>query len=195
MNYYWLSGHDSAAHSVAYSPKGSPLSHYLAPIIEKEKLSELPFPLSINSISIDNTGLKKGPLCDEVIDFQPNNLAWPLMSSRLKETIESSLTGQEPLRWISARLVGKTVEYIYYLPFFTAKMDVLDINRSVFVGPWHTLLKPYYDSKKASLFSIFNGDTMFWQISSRIYVNEVIKKEIETMGLTGICFIKARMTP
>ncbi len=39
------------------------------------------------------------------LDYQPNSLAWPLMSERVKLLIEKNLTGTEQLTWVSENLL------------------------------------------------------------------------------------------
>ncbi len=194
MNYYLLSFNNSYTKTIAYSPKGSPQPHHLISQIDSKQLNEFPFDMKLHSAAIGKSGIEVGDISDEHTDIQPNNLAWPLMSLRLKEIIDSSLTGNESLTWISIKLVGKTKDYTYFLPFFSDKRDILDIEHSIFVGPWNTLLKPYFKSQKVKTLAFFNGDPNNWQVSSRLYVNDLIKKKIEQSGITGISFTKARMT-
>ncbi len=190
--YYWLCFNEDEGNTVAYSSVGSPLPHRLIPLLKEAK--ELPFSLYLHEVSVDATGLKKGDLSDEQLDYQPNNMTWPLMSSRLKSIISAHLTEKDKVRWISAHVVGKTMQATFYLPYFTEKMDVIDKKGSIYTRFSDTSIKPVFDSKKVQPFAVFHGDTMFWQITSRLYVNESIKRDIEKAKLTGIQFNRVKLS-
>ena len=194
MKYYWLSFDESVGHTVAYAPKGNTQPADLISIIEDQGLKNLPFSFQLYSIGINAGGLQVGEISDKHLDSQPNNLALPLMSQRLKDVIVSSLNGNEPIRWVSAKVLGKTAVFPYYVPLFTEKMDVLDDEKSIFVGPWRTLLKPYYKQSKIDCYAFFNGDPNNWLLSRRLYVNESIKCKIQQLNLSGVQLIEARTT-
>lgn len=177
--YYWLCFNEDEGNTVAYSPVGSPLPHRLIPLLKEAK--ELPFSLNLHEVSVDATGLKKGDLSDEQLDYQPNNMTWPLMSSRLKSIISAHLTEKDKVRWISAHVVGKTMQATFY-------------QGSIYTRFSDTSIKPVFDSKKVLPFAVFHGDTMFWQITSRLYVNESIKRDIEKAKLTGIQFNRVKLS-
>ena len=69
---------------VAYAPDDSPLAYELAE--QMKNSTELPFDLT----------LREG----ELQDFLANSLAWPLMSSRMRSTVEKNLTGAEGIDWV-----------------------------------------------------------------------------------------------
>ncbi len=60
------------------------------------------------------------------VDMQPNEFAYPLMSTRMKELIESHLTGEEGIVWVPVDVIGPDEKRIYYIPRFTKELDVLD---------------------------------------------------------------------
>lgn len=94
-NYYLLSGKNNPKVASAFAPEGTKLAHEL--ITELDDANELPFKLNLVKLTVGKNGLiKSNDLSDlkEIwLDYQPNSLAWPLMSEKLKGVIENNLTG------------------------------------------------------------------------------------------------------
>lgn len=184
MNYYWISINHRVS-TVAYASKGTPSSHEL--ITEIEDNSALPFALQLHEVSVKDK-LEKGELSDHFYDYQPNSLAWPLMSERMKSIIVSHLTGLEPIAWKEVVVVGSTTSKLYYIPLFTSKLDTLNMAESIFVPSSGIVLKPCFKRKEVEKYAVFHGYCKFWRITTQIYINEDIKKELIDSGLNELSF-------
>ena len=101
MNYYWISINNRKVSSIAYAPEGTPVAHEL--IHDVVGKSMLPFPLELHSAT-DKDYLRIGGVSDLFFDYQPNSLAWPIMSERMKTIIESHLSGGECIEWKSVQV-------------------------------------------------------------------------------------------
>ena len=185
MNYYWISINNDAVSTVAFSPEGVPVSYKLIDLMVDRK--HLPFSLELHNIIVASS-IERGDISDNFYDYQPNSLAWPLMSEKMKTILESNLTGNERVNWKTVMIHGKTVSKIYYIPMFMDNLDTLDINETVFVPSSGIVLKPCFDSRKIKKYSMFHGHNRFWQISTQIYVNEEIKKSLLLAGINELCF-------
>ena len=140
LDYYWLTT-DNTARSVAYAPKGlSRPWELFETIIEADSL---PFRMIIHSVDVKEE-LIVGPVTDQIVDFQPNSLAWPLMSQTMKHIINSNLYGNEGIVWKSVILQGKTNEYEYCVPMFTRHLDTLDKEHTVFAPAGGIVVKPVF---------------------------------------------------
>ena len=186
MEYYWLSFNEQQIKTVAYAPAGTPLSHRIISEMKGKEL--LPFDFEIHQV--DSTdGLVRGYSSSLHYDYQANSMAWPLMSDTLRSIIDSCLTGREDLSWIRARLIGKDNDvFNYNIPFFNSFLDTLDTERSVIAKSSNMVIRPCFNKEKLKEFSVFHGPTMFWQITSKFYVNEIIMESIISQNLTGVSF-------
>lgn len=191
MNYYWISIINELVSTVAYAPKSTPISHEL--IATMDKSDTLPFTLNLHKvISYDNC-IKVNDKSDIFYDYQPNSLAWPLMSEKMKNIICSHLKGEERIKWKEAIIIGNNENRHYYIPMFTSKLDVLNEQETVFVRASGIVLKPCFDKTKVEKYAIFHGPTRFWQITTQIYVNESIRKDLIQAGIKELSFSKVRI--
>ena len=101
MDYYWISINNDIVSTIAYAPKGTPVSHQLIETIET--IDVVPFSLELHDVIISKT-IIQGGLSDVFYDFQPNSLAWPIMSEKMSHIIASHLTGFEGKEYISTIL-------------------------------------------------------------------------------------------
>lgn len=193
--YYLLSCKDGREPlASAFAPKGSKADHEL--IEELNGVNELPFDLSLIKLDVGKNGLIKSDdltgIKEKWLDYQPNNLAWPLMSQRLKLVIETNLTGNEQVDWITCKIMGDNEERLYFIPRFNNMLDVLDLNKTVFVKGTDHIIKPVFAATKVSMYSIFSMPSSYnlWKITSGIYVCETLKKVIKKQNLTGLDFEK-----
>ncbi len=75
----------------------------------------------------------------------------------------------------------------YFLPKFSKKLDVLDLDKTTFVRNTNLIIKPSFDSEKIKDFSIFPllGDYDEWKITSSNFVSESLKKLIQKELIIG----------
>ena len=172
--------------AIATSPKGVPAPYE---IIEKiEKLGTLPYTLTLK-----HPFFKNGELCfdDDFSsiktiwnDCQLNSVLLLLCSEALRTIIDTQLTGNEGIRWISCNIIYQNEKKTYHFPLFTKILDVLDEERSFYGGREKTfsnLIKPvfaYSKIQRYSIFSLWNENGYPCKISSSVYVSENIKKAI-----------------
>lgn len=112
-----------------------------------ENREDVPFSLELREVFIASK-LIVGEVSDVFYDYQPNSLAWPIMSERMKSIIASHLTGSECVEWKSIIINGKGISKKYYIPMFTRKLDTLNISESVYVPVSGIVLKPCFDKEK-----------------------------------------------
>lgn len=189
LDYYWLTT-DSTAKSVAYAPKGLSRPWELFPLIIET--NHLPFRMIVHSVDIKEK-LVVGPVTDQIVDYQPNSLSWPLMSQTMKQIINTNLNGNEGIVWKSVILQGKTNEYEYYIPMFTKYLDTLDKAHTIFAPPSNIVIKPVFMKQIVNQYAVFHGNSFDWKISSGIYVDSIIKKELESAHLKGLSFSKVKV--
>lgn len=141
-------------------------------------------------------------------DFMPNTLSGTMMSERLKNVIEEYLTGEEHVDWISCNVRCKDESRVYYMMRFNKKLDVLDMEKTLFFEDEEdiddeteeekeekekTIYIPVYSLAKIKKLSVFHKPSSynFWRLPLVFYVNEDIRKRIKKEKLTGMAFEKA----
>ena len=195
-NYYFLSWEQKATTASAFAPEGTKLDHELIP--DLDGLTELPFELQLVKLTLKKDGLIRSNDLTNLksiwLDYQPNSLAWPLMSGRLKAIILEAMTGKECINWITAKVKGLDEYRNYYIPRFEKILDVLDFDHTLFVKNTDHIIRPHFSNAKVHQYSIFHSPNRYdlWKITSGLYVNETLKNKIQKNQLTGITFEKAR---
>lgn len=183
----WKEGKDPLAS--AFAPEDTKPSYEL--ISDLNGLNELPFELDLIKLDVDINGLIKSNDLSNLIeiwrDYQPNSLAWPLMSERMKSIVEDNLTGDEGIDWISALVNSSQEKRKYYIPRFNTELDVLNFEKTMFIDGTDHILKPVFDSSKLGSYTMFIKPSSF-QITPGIYIKETLRKIILKEKLTGISF-------
>ena len=149
-----------------------------------KKIKETEQSLTIND---DINGLK-----EMWLDYQPNNLLWPLMSEKLKKVIERHQSGNEGTDWIKCKISGNKEEKTYYILRFNNALDVLDFAKTIFVKETNHIIKPVFSLPKIAPYCIFTKPYThhLGKITSALYVSEKLKKAITQEGISGIAFEK-----
>ncbi len=190
IKYYFFSPRHNKDATIAQAPEGTGLAFEL--IKELESSDEIPFEFDLvrlletkkELIQIsDLTGLQ-----EIWLDFQPNSLAWPLMSSKLQSIIENNLTGKEAIEWLQATISGNGEKRTYFIPRFIKKLDVLNEEKTIYVPGTDHIIKPSFDLSKIKEYMVFHQPSSFWQITSGIYINESLKRIIQKEKITGANF-------
>ncbi len=176
---------------IAFTKGDTPIAHDLVPLLRGK--DSIPFILYLKRVinegghfsKLDDiSGLKK-----PWMDFQPNNLAWPIMSERMKLVIEKFLLADSDVEWLSVQIIGGNEERRYYLPRFKRKLDVLNIEKTIFVEGSNHIIKPVFSAEKLSNnIHFFHKPGIFWEITSGLYVSTELRDEIIKEKLTGIEF-------
>lgn len=198
--YYFLSWkHGKEPTASACAPKGTKLAQDL--ISELNGRNELPFELNLVKLEVGKSGLIESNdltgLKEVWLDYQPNSLAWPLMSEKLKSVIEANLTGNEQIDWIACNIKNGNDEKPYFVLRFNKMFDVLDIQKTMFVQGTDHIIRPVFATSKISSYNIFTKPSShdLWKITSGLYVNEALKKAIQKAKLTGVDFEKISVSP
>lgn len=169
---------ETANTGVAYAPDDAPLAYELSEQMENE--NQLPFSLE----------LREG----EAQDFLANSLAWPLMSLKMKNLIESKLTGEEGIDWIKVNVKDRGENREYFVPRFRERLDVLDMSETTFVDGTDHIIKPCFSLSKIQCYSLFHKPTQSWRVTGSLYVNESLKQAIEEHKLSGVAFERTSVT-
>jgi len=191
MNEYFFLG-DKNHHKTAfaYTEAETPLAHQLIPGLRTA--THLPFDLVLKKVyrhkGVLETSNDLSDLKHEWVDYQPNNLAWPLMSEKMMQVIDRNLTGKESIVWMKAFVKSVHEKKIYFVPRFEKQLDVLDEQQTVFVEGTTHIIKPVFSLIKVRKYSMFHKPRMFWEISSALYINEIVKAEILKEKLSGVSF-------
>lgn len=189
--FFFLTGSNSRKIASAFAPDECELAHRLIP--QLEGINTLPFKLELIKLSVGVNGLvKSNDLTDLTqiwLDYQPNSFAWPLMSEKMKMVIVQNLTGKENIDWISATIKGNNEQKIYYIPRFNKMLDVLDVEKTMFVPNTNHIIRPCFSLQKTLDYAVFHHPSPIdtWKITS-LYVNEAIKKAILKEKLKGVVF-------
>lgn len=190
--YYLISAKNKPDVASAYAPEGTKLAHEL--ITKVEGLDELPFEFSLVKLSTGKNGLIKSEdfanMKEIWLDYQPNSLAWPIFSLKLKSLIEENLTGQEGINWIKAKINFKDEQKIYFIPRFSDKLDVLNKDKTMFVPGTEQIIRPCFSLSKVQNLNVFHKPSSFWQITPEMYMCEELKKLLQKEKATGIEFEK-----
>jgi hypothetical protein len=127
-------------------------------------------------------------------DYMANQLGYIMISERFKNIIESELTGNEGIDWITAKIHANEECRTYYILRFNKILDVLDMEHSRFMGrdpsiPSNVVV-PCFSLAKVSQYSVFNMPHAFdhWKIPGGIFVCNNIKKAAKKANLTGVGF-------
>jgi hypothetical protein len=196
--YYFLTIKNYHEIASAFTPEGVKLSNELIP--ELEGKNELPFSLQLVKLSVGKHGIIKSndlsSLDNIWLDFQPNSLAWPLMSERFKNLIIENLTGNECVNWISVLVNGSSESRLYYVIRFEKMLDVLDLNQTLFVKGTDRIIIPHFDIEKVKNYSIFHKPSSngLWKITSGLYISEELKQLITKEKLIGPSFERVRVS-
>jgi hypothetical protein len=188
----WKDGKEPLAS--AFAPKGSKADHEL--IKELNGISKLPFELSLVKLDVGKNGLIESKdltgLKEVWLDYQPNSLAWPLMSEKLKLIIAANLTGNEQIDWISCNVKNGNEVRPYFILRFNKMLDVLDVQKTMFVQGTEHIIRPVFANSKIIAFNVFSKPSLhdLWKITSGIYISEILKKAIQKANLTGLDFEK-----
>jgi hypothetical protein len=195
--YYFLTIENYHEVASAFAPKDK-LSQDLIPQLEGR--DDLPFSLELVKLSVGKNGLIESKDLSQLdniwLDFQPNSLAWPLMSERFKKLITENLTGKEAINWIKVVVNGNNESRFYYILRFEKMLDVLDMNQTLFAKGTDFIVRPHFSLEKIKEYSIFNKPSShdLWKITSGLYINEKLRKAIIKEKLLGPAFERVRVS-
>ncbi|WP_299550655.1 DUF1629 domain-containing protein [Seonamhaeicola sp.] len=123
------------------------------------------------------------------LDYLPNDLAFPLMSKRMKKIINDKISEREAIKWIEAKVNYKGNSKEYFVPLFTKALDVLDVKRTKYVPGTDHIIKAFFSKEKVIKYNLFHkpaSEDHLFKITSDIYVSSEIEKVITKEKLSGI---------
>ena len=162
--------------TVAYAPDTMSSCHEIREGIPLENMISIPFSMELRNVSVKSI-LIEGDISDRFYDFQPNSMAWPVMSEKMKAIIASHLTGLEYIDWKEITINGKTESRKYYVPFFKRKLDILNKSKTM-ISPYGIIMIPCFDKEKIQGLAAFHCPDFDWRIPLKFYINELIKKDL-----------------
>jgi hypothetical protein len=172
----------------AYTDEPTPLAYELIP--ELQNKIEVPFDFTLKKVTKSKSGLLVSTDISELkykwLDYQPNNLAWPLMSEKMKTLIEQNLTGEEGIVWMKVIIKADLERRLYFIPRFKQKLDVLDENKTKFVKNTNHIIFPFFSADKIKKFSIFHTPSDFCEITLDLFIDEKIKDQLMKEKITGV---------
>jgi hypothetical protein len=190
MKYYLLTFKYPEGTAFADTTGETPIAFML--IEQLKGKTKLPFALQLKKVSMGKKGVISNPDISGVkhrwMDYQPNHLAWPLMSERMKKVVADNLGGKEKIEWIEAEIIAGKEQRAYYIPRFKKKLEVLDREKTVFVKGTDHVSKPCFAAEKVLHYELFHGEEMFWQITSALYVSEKMKETLIREKISGTGF-------
>lgn len=165
-------------------------------IIDKISVTgEMPYEFTLKRVSFS-----KGD-CLLTDDVEKEKYIWTdcqmgdflLFSQKLKDIISNHLTGNERFKWVSCKVHYREEVRIYYTPVFTEKVDVWNMEYTVF-SEWtdsenFDVLKPVFSQRKIESLGLFCGGYSrfsFWKKPIIVYIKEDTKKEIVKAKLLGV---------
>lgn len=165
-------------------------------VIDKISVTgEMPYEFTLKRVSFS-----KGD-CLLTDDVEKEKYIWTdcqmgdflLFSQKLKDIISNHLTGNERFKWVSCKVHYKEEVRIYYTPVFTEKVDVWNMEYTVF-SEWtdsenFDVLKPVFSQRKIESLGLFCGGYSrfsFWKKPIIVYIKEDTKKEIVKAKLLGV---------
>ena len=164
--------------AIACAPDNVGLAHELIGALRESEV--MPFDFTLKVLTVKSDGIHYSNDFSRVetiwLDYQPNSLAWPLFSEKLKKLIEKMLTGKEGLKWISCNICCGKETRTYYIPHFIEELDVLNKDKC-FYSNNGGLIKPAYSFLKIKDYSIFPKPAMndLWQITAAICISDKVK--------------------
>jgi hypothetical protein len=171
-NYYFLSWKHTAEVSFAYYEIENQVAHELISKLHGKKT--LPLDFELKRVQETKDGLITDNILDGIsktwLDYQPNSLAWPLMSKSLKSSIEDNLSGNENIDWIECNVKKGNEIRPYYILRFNKILDVLDMEKTMFVHGTELIIRPVFSMNKIIPYNIFMAATSgygdLWRITS-----------------------------
>lgn len=194
--YFYLAHKIKQGTAFAYTEGETPISYELVP--ELRNKTEVPFDLILKKVSRVKGGWQESTDLSGLnylwLDYQPNNLAWPLMSEKMKDVISSHLTGKEGIIWMPIIVRSTNEQRTYFIPRFERQLDVLDKEKTIYVEGSLLVVKPVFSLAKIVDYGLFNVPDEFWEITSGLYVGEALKKAMQKEKLTGVGFEPTAVT-
>ncbi len=190
--YFLLGGTETKSVASAIAPKSTDLAHEL--IDKLESINILPFEFDLVKLTVGNNGLIRSDDLSDLdniwLDYLPNSLAWPLMSEKMKNTIDLNISNNVDIDWIRATINGPGEKREYFVLRFKEMHDILDRTKSTIVPSTGFIVKPCFSLSKIAAYSIFTipETNNHWKITPAIYISDSLRKAIRRDKLSGVVF-------
>lgn len=117
MKYYLMGLKHFKNVAIACAPDNVGLAHELIGALRDSEV--MPFDFTLKALTVKSDGIHYSNDFSRVetiwLDYQPNSLAWPLFSERLKNSIEEMLTEKKALSGFHVIFVmGKKLEHTIF---------------------------------------------------------------------------------
>lgn len=120
-------------------------------------------------------------------DYLANSIAWPMMSSRLKDLISTNISKREGVSWVLIKIECGNEIYDYFIPKFNKVIDVLNREKTIFAVN-DFIVKPHFSLLKIRDLNFFAVPGK--QFTSRIIVSDRLMKQICKKRFNGMIFNK-----
>mgnify|MGYP006910066251 FL=1 len=161
--------------------------------------SRLFFDFEIRNVKVSSGGLVEIDK-DELdgkgkVDYQPNNFAWPIVSVKMKQIIDSVSTAADCISWVQTSLLFNQRDYDYFVLVFNRSYDVIDEHKTLYINKANNhILKPHFSLKKIQdlELSLFRKPFShnYERITPGIFVTGKLRKHLLEAGVSGIKFEK-----
>jgi hypothetical protein len=128
-------------------------------------------------------------------DFLLNDLALPLFSDRLKRFLDRKITEMNYLKWINVTIRGDNDTRKYYIPEFTKRLDVVDMEKCTLNDYDDSIIVPCFSYKKIEkyvLFHIPHKEEYLWRVPHGVNISDETRKEMINNHFAGIIYEKIR---
>ena len=195
MKYYSIYQNETETDCAsAFLPDNITLSN--VELMTADDMYLFPVNFTLKRLSLDCNGVNVSSdfsgLNDLWLDYMPNSEAWPMLSERMMETINSFLTGNEKLKWIRCSVEHNEETKYYYVPLFQTEFNILDTAKCIYASNG-IIIKRVYASSKIKDYSVFPEPSYrnWWDILPVLYVSNDVRKVIKKEKLTGISIERA----
>ena len=131
---------------------------------------------------IDWQELVLGLVDGDYPDYLASDFGGRICSERMRAILDDAATSDDVLQWLSVKVKSSNEKRQYYYLHFPAPPAVLHPKKTIFaVG--NVVVRPVLSSETAALHAVFSYPK---NEGTPLIVNELVRKEIFKIGLTGL---------
>jgi hypothetical protein len=128
-------------------------------------------------------------------DMLINVFALPLFSENLKCFFDNEVKAEKYIKWIKIKIHGNNDTRIYYVPEFTKRLDVLNMEKCTLDEYDNSIIVPCFSYKKIQKYILFHepdNEEYLWRVPEGIYISNETREKIIENKFTGIDYEKIR---
>ena len=177
----------------AVAPDDIDITEKLYKMVSKDNM--LLYDLKLKSVKVTKSGLLYSDDISQFdniwLDILITNLAVPLFSDKVKDFF--NIEGEDYIKWITVRIHGNDDIKTYYVPEFTKRLDVLNIEKCKFYDD--RIIVPCFSYKKIQKYVLFHqpdNEEYLWRVPSCVYISDETRKKIMVNKFSGFYYEKIR---